>query len=175
MMDSADELGRISTYGVDHEFDGWDIWSRKYVLLGMQYFLEICEDEKFSEKVINSMRSQVDYIISKIGREEEGKKPITLATRHWRGLNSCSILEPVVRLYSLTEEKKYLDFAEYIVSCGGTDIVNIFELAYKNEFYPYQYPHLQLPQYHHNYLVHNYINNLQPQSFQDYGTFDHYL
>mgnify|MGYP003514097671 CR=1 FL=1 len=140
MMDSADELGRISTYGVDHEFDGWDIWSRKYVLLGMQYFLEICEDEKFSEKVINSMRSQVDYIISKIGREEEGKKPITLATRHWRGLNSCSILEPVVRLYSLTEEKKYLDFAEYIVSCGGTDIVNIFELAYKNEFYPYQYP-----------------------------------
>lgn len=140
MMDSADELGRISSYGIDHEFDGWDIWSRKYVLLGMQYFLEICEDEKFSEKVINSMRSQVDYIISKIGREEEGKKPITLATRHWRGLNSCSILEPVVRLYSLTEEKKYLDFAEYIVSCGGTDVVNIFELAYKNEFYPYQYP-----------------------------------
>lgn len=140
MMDSADEFGRISSYGIDHEFDGWDIWSRKYVLLGMQYFLEICEDEKFSEKVINSMRSQVDYIISKIGREEEGKKPITLATRHWRGLNSCSILEPVVRLYSLTEEKKYLDFAEYIVSCGGTDVVNIFELAYKNEFYPYQYP-----------------------------------
>ena len=41
MIESADETGRISSYGRDHEFDGWDMWSRKYVLLGMQYFLEI--------------------------------------------------------------------------------------------------------------------------------------
>mgnify|MGYP002560545559 CR=1 FL=1 len=140
MIDSAEESGRISSYAVEREFDGWDIWSRKYVLLGMQYFLEICTDNAFAERIITSMRGQVDYIISKIGRKEEGKIPITTATRHWRGLNSSSLLEPVVRLYSLTNEKKYLDFAEYIVNCGGTDVANIFELAYKNEFYPYQYP-----------------------------------
>jgi DUF1680 family protein len=140
MMDSADENGRISSYAVEREFDGWDIWSRKYVLLGMQYFLEICRDKEFAEKIIVSMRGQADYIMNKIGRSEEGKREITTATRHWRGLNSSSLLEPVVRLYSLTNEKKYLDFAEYIVSCGGTDVANIFELAYKNEFYPYQYP-----------------------------------
>ncbi len=140
MMDSADENGRISSYAAQREFDGWDIWSRKYVLLGMQYFLEICKDNAFAERIIASMRGQVDYIMSKIGRAEEEKKPITMATRHWRGLNSSSLLEPVVRLYSLTNEQKYLDFAEYIVNCGGTDVVNIFELAYKDEFYPYQYP-----------------------------------
>ncbi len=140
MLDSADEDGRISSYAKNHEFDGWDMWSRKYVLLGMQYFLEICEDDKLSEKIINSMKKQVDYLIEKIGPEEDGKKPITKATRHWRGLNSSSILEPIVRLYSITKEKKYFDFAEYIVSCGGTDVVNIFDLAYENEFYPYQYP-----------------------------------
>lgn len=140
MMENADEDGRISSYAVEREFDGWDIWSRKYVLLGMQYFLEICKDNAFAEKIINSMRGQVDYIMGKIGRAEEGRKPITTATRHWRGLNSSSLLEPIVRLYSLTNEKKYLDFAEYIVSCGGTDVVNIFELAYQNDFYPYQYP-----------------------------------
>lgn len=38
IVSSADELGRISTYSVEKEFTGWDIWGRKYVLLGLQYF-----------------------------------------------------------------------------------------------------------------------------------------
>jgi len=50
MIETADEVGRISSYPVDLEFDGWDIWSRKYVLLGMQYFLEICDDNAFKAK-----------------------------------------------------------------------------------------------------------------------------
>ena len=140
MMASADEDGRISSYAVNHEFDGWDIWSRKYVLLGMQYFLDICKDEALKEEVIASMCKQVDYIISKIGKKEDGKLEITSATRHWRGLNSSSLLEPIVRLYNLTKDKKYFDFAEYIVECGGTDVVNIFDLAYEDQLYPYQYP-----------------------------------
>ena len=140
MIESDDETGRISSYGIDHEFDGWDIWSRKYVLLGMQYFIEICDDEKFVREIISSMCAQTDYIISKIGSREEGKKPITAATRHWRGLNSCSLLEPIVRLYNLTKERRYYDFAEYIVSIGGTDVANFFDLAYENDLYPYQYP-----------------------------------
>lgn len=139
MIDSADKSGRISSYAVNHEFDGWDVWSRKYVLLGMQYFLEICDDESLKNEIIASMCAQVDYIMTKIG-SENGKLDITMATRHWRGLNSSSLLEPIVRLYSLTGEQKYFDFAEYIVNCGGTDVVNIFDLAYENQLYPYQYP-----------------------------------
>ncbi len=140
MMDSQDEFGRISTYSREKEFDGWDLWCRKYVLLGMQYFVEICEDVDFNTKIIDCMKRQVDYLMSKIGWQKDGKLLITRLTRHWRGLNSSSILEPIVRLYSLTEEKKYLDFAEYIVSCGGMDVENVFELAYRDELHPYQYP-----------------------------------
>lgn len=140
MMASADQAGRITTYGLNHEFDGWDIWTRKYVLLGMQYFIEICTDEAFNQTVIASMKRQADYIISKIGSKEEGKIPINAATRHWRGLNSSSLLEPIVRLYSLTKECRYLDFATYIVNEGGMDVANVFELAYENKLYPYQYP-----------------------------------
>ncbi len=140
MMDTADENGRISTYNTQHELEGWDLWCRKYVLLGMQYFLEICENDALSQKVIASMCKQVDYIMSKIGKVEDGKKPITSATYDWRGLNSSSLLEPIVRLYNLTNQFRYLDFAEYIVNCGGIDVENIFELAYQDQFYPYQYP-----------------------------------
>lgn len=139
MMESADPDGRISSYGRDHEFDGWDIWSRKYVLLGMQYFHEICKDAAFAERIVASMCAQTDYIIEKIG-DGPDKMPITAATRHWRGLNSSSLLEPVVRLYRLTGRQKYLDFAKYIVDCGGTDVENIFDLAYEDELAPYQYP-----------------------------------
>ncbi len=140
MMDSAEEDGRISTYARHHEFDGWDLWSRKYVLLGMQYFMEICPDEDFKAQIVKSMCRQADCIIAKIGKESEGKKPITKATRHWRGLNSSSILEPVIRLYSLTGEKRYFDFATYIVDEGGMDIANLFELAEADGLLPYQYP-----------------------------------
>ena len=86
------------------------------------------------------MKAQTDYIISKIGKKEDGKKEITLATRHWRGLNSCSLLEPIVRLYKLTKEERYIEFAQYIADCGGTDVVNIFKLAHQDKLYPYQYP-----------------------------------
>lgn len=140
MLTAQDELGRISSYAVSHEFDGWDLWARKYVLLGMQYFMEICTDEELKDRIMDSMCRQVDYLIEKIGDPQDGKILITKATRHWRGLNSSSILEPIVRLYRLTKEQKYFDFAEYIVNCGGTDVVNIFELAYQDQLYPYQYP-----------------------------------
>ena len=141
MMSAAreNEGGRISSYGKDHEFCHWDIWARKYVLLGMQYFYEICEDGELRAEILDSMRRQADCIIAGIGREE-GKKPITKASHHWRGLNSSSLLEPIVRLYSLTGEQKYLDFATYIVEEGGTDVVNIFRLAYQNQLKLYQYP-----------------------------------
>lgn len=140
MLTAQDEHGRISSYGIDHEFDAWDLWARKYVLLGMQYYLEICSDDALAARIVDSMCRQVDYIMTKIGDPKEGKKLITKATRHWRGLNSASILEPVVRLYNITKEQRYLEFAAYIVKSGGTDIVNIFELAYADELYPYQYP-----------------------------------
>jgi len=140
MLTAQDAHGRISSYGIDHEFDAWDLWARKYVLLGMQYYLEICSDDVLASQIVDSMCRQVDYIMTKIGNPEDGKKLITKATRHWRGLNSASILEPIVRLYNITKEQRYLEFATYIVNCGGTDIANIFELAYENELYPYQYP-----------------------------------
>ena len=134
------EGGRISSYATSHEFSGWDMWSRKYVLLGMQYFYEICHEEELRGRIVESMKTQADYIISHIGASEEGKKRIVHATNNWRGLNSSSILEPIVRLYSLTGEKRYFDFAEYIVSEGGCEVANVFELAYENGLKPYQYP-----------------------------------
>ena len=140
LLSTEDSLGRISTYSPDKEFDGWDIWGRKYVLLGMQYFSEVCEDAELRAKMSASMCRQLDYMISKLGIGE-GKKPITTATRNWLGANSCSILEPVVRLYNQTGKEEYLEFAKYIIeAASGTEgKLRIFAEALENEKIPSDY------------------------------------
>lgn len=140
LLESCEEDGRLSTYAREKEFTGWDIWCRKYALLGMQYYLEICKDSALAERIVNSLCQQADCIVNKIGPKEDGKLPITQAAALYRGLNSSSVLEPFVRLYNITKEERYLAFAEYIVNEGGISVGNIFRLAYENQFYPYQYP-----------------------------------
>ncbi len=138
MLTVAEDDGRVSSFSRDTEFNAWDIWCRKYVLLGMEYYLEICRDDSLRADIIKYLCGAADYIIAHIG-EEEDKIDINKACDFWIGLNSSSILEPMVRLYSLTGDKKYFDFSKYIVKCGGTDSYNIFERAYENLIMPYQY------------------------------------
>ncbi len=140
LLACQEESGRISCYHPSHEFQSWDLWERKYVLLGMEYFLEICRRKSLSEKVIASMRGQADYLIERIGSREEGKLPITETSAIWRGVNSSSILEPIARLYGLTGEERYRQFAEEIIRCGGARDGNLFQLAYADHIPPYQYP-----------------------------------
>ena len=140
LLTVQDPLGRFSTYSIEKEFNGWDIWGRKYIMLGLQYFLEICRDEPLKAAIVAAMCRHADYILAKIGPRAEGKLPITLATNYWKGLNSSSILEPFVRLYNLTGWRRYLDFAAYIVDSGAIEDDNLFELAYEGKLYPYQYP-----------------------------------
>ena len=140
ILTTQDAYGRITSYSFFKEFHGWDVWGRKYVLLGMQYFLEICRDNNLADEVIASMKRQADYLIAKIGNGEVGKFPITNASEWWEGLNASSILEPIVRLYNLTGEQRYLDFAKGIIDAGGLRSYNIFEAAQEGKQYPYEYP-----------------------------------
>ena len=139
LLAAQDEYGRISTYDVEHEFCGWDMWCRKYVLTGLQHFYRICKDEAFKKRIIEALKRHTDYIISKIGAED-GKKNITETSSWWGCVNSCTILEPVVELYKQTGEKRYLDFAKYIISTGGSSDCDFMRLALENKLFPYQYP-----------------------------------
>ena len=52
MLTTQDDLGRFSSYSVEKEFIGWDMWSRKYVLLGYLHYLEICRDENLKNRIM---------------------------------------------------------------------------------------------------------------------------
>ena len=140
LLATQDDDGRITTYTKEAEFHGWDMWTRKYVLVGCMYFYGICKDEAFKTQILNALCKHVDYLISTIG---EGKTCI-LDTSHWYGgLNSSSILEPIVELYRLTDKPEYLTFAEYVLHKGGCKGGNLLKLAEAGEKMPYEYPEVK--------------------------------
>lgn len=103
---------------------GSDLWERKYVLLGLESYYEISG----REDVLESMMAMADYTIDQVG--EPPKKPITETGWAFCGIESSSILEPIVKLYHLTGEQRYLDFASYIVNSGACSRENMFEQIY---------------------------------------------
>ena len=60
LLTTQQESGRISSYNIDVEFDGWDLWSRKYILLGLQYFMDICKDADLNARIVKAMCRHAD-------------------------------------------------------------------------------------------------------------------
>lgn len=130
--------GKVCTYSKDKEFTFWDMWCRKYVMLGLEYFYDICKDEKLKSQITDVLITHADYILNRVG-SADGQIGIVNTSNEFGAMNSSSILEPFVLLYNITDDKRYLDFAAYIVECGGSNKDNIFERAYKKDGFPYQY------------------------------------
>ncbi len=103
---------------------GSDLWERKYVLLGMFAYYRVFHDEA----VLSAMCRLADYTCTQVGSREEGKTPITDTGWAFCGIESSSILEPIVKLYGLTGREEYLRLARHIVEeTGACSRENIFE------------------------------------------------
>ncbi len=124
LLSVADEEGRIATYPAAHDLCGWDLWVRKYVLVGCLYFYDICKSEELKEKILSALVRHADAILERVG---EGKTSITDTSAMYGGINSSSILEPIVELYKKTGYDRYLAFAEYLVRKGGCKNGNVLD------------------------------------------------
>jgi len=88
-----------------HDSD-WDVWVHKYCLIGLLSYYGISGDEE----ALAACRRVGDLLASTFPQ----KRSILIAGTH-AGMAPTSILEPIVLLYRATGEKRYLDFALYIV------------------------------------------------------------
>ena len=140
MLTTEEENGRFSTYDLQYEFKAWDMWSRKYAMLGFLYYIDICKNKVLVKKITKALKKHADYILKKVGNSK-GKVEIFDTTNIYGGMNSCSILEPFVKLYELTGEKRYLDFSEYIISTGFSKDQDIISLCKTKEKFPFEFNH----------------------------------
>lgn len=147
LLTAQDADGAFSTYAPQAQFTKWDVWGRKYILLGLLFFFHICRDEDLGREILAAAMRHADAVLARIGKDSPEKMQIEQTSVVESGhpihgaMNSLSILEPMVMLYRETNEKRYLDFAAYLVESGARACGNIFELAYVGRLAPYQYPY----------------------------------
>ncbi len=99
--------GYIGNYADSCHLHQWDIWGRKYTLLGLIDYYDLSQKKEVLEAAIRLL----NQLMTEVGPNKQD----IASTGNYAGLPSTSILEPVVLMYNHTGDKRYLDFAEYIV------------------------------------------------------------
>ena len=102
---SAD--GYIGNYANDKRLEVWDIWGRKYCMLGLISYYDLFKEKK----ALIAAGKVADNLINEL----ETKHLLIVKTGNHRGMAASSVLEPVCLLYARTGDKRYLSFAEEIV------------------------------------------------------------
>ncbi len=112
--------GYIGNYPPENQLTNWDIWGRKYSMLGLLRYHDISENKK----ALKAARKLADYTLTQLG---PGKTNI-IETGNYHGMASSSILEPFLLLYNKTGREEYLEFAKYIVhqweTADGPQLIN---------------------------------------------------
>ena len=112
--------GYIGCHEGENRYQPWDVWGRKYTILGLLDYHEITSDPVS----LRAAQRLANLTIDDIG---PGKRSI-VELGIFKGMASSSILEPMAMLFQRTGEQHYLDFCRYIVqewenSTSGPDLV----------------------------------------------------
>jgi hypothetical protein len=105
--------GYIGTYMDSARLGPWDVWGRKYVLLGLLAHHEVTG----STQSLAAAARSADCLIE----ETRGTKTRLgdLGLEVLCGLAPSSILEPIVLLHQRTGDERYLQFARLLISEGS--------------------------------------------------------
>ncbi len=103
------EDGYLGTYTNDKRWTDWDVWAHKYNLIGLVTYIRYTGNMD----VLPACRKVADLLCRTFG-DEPGKRDI-IGAGHHVGMAPGSVLEPMVLLYRLTGEARYLDFAKYML------------------------------------------------------------
>ena len=107
ILDTQSTDGYIGNYASGSHLKGWDVWGRKYTLLGLEAWYDLANDPA----ALRGARRLAEHLMREVG--PGGADIVTLGL--YRGMAASSVLEPMVRLYRRTEDEREMRFAEYIV------------------------------------------------------------
>ncbi len=103
------EDGYLGTYVESNRWRSWDVWAHKYNLIGLLTYVRYTGNTA----PLTACRRMADLLCNTFG-EEPGKRDI-IKSGPQVGMAPTSVLEPMVLLYRLTGEQRYLDFCKYIL------------------------------------------------------------
>jgi DUF1680 family protein len=101
--------GYLGTYTDQNRWTSWDVWVHKYDLLGLLNYYRVTGNEP----ALDSAKRVGDLLCRTFGTGPEQRDIIRSGTH--MGMAATSVLEPMVYLYRLTGDAKYLAFCEYLV------------------------------------------------------------
>ena len=112
LVEAQEPDGYLGTYTPDKRFGlypeaDWDVWSHKYNLMGLLTYYQYTGNPA----ALAACRKMGDLLIATFG---PGRKSILAAGTHM-GMAATSVLEPMVLLYRLSGDPRYLEFARYLV------------------------------------------------------------
>ena len=113
LMATQSPDGYIGNYAPDKHLQQWDIWGRKYCMLGLIGYYDLTHQRP----ALEAAAKIADHLI----KELADKKALIVKMGNHRGMAASSVLEPITLLYTRTGNKHYLDFAEEIVREWETD------------------------------------------------------
>lgn len=111
LIAAQEDDGYLGTYVPDKRFGlyegaDWDVWSHKYCLIGLLTYHQYTGDAA----ALQASRKAADLLIATF----PARRSILAAGTH-EGMAATSVLEPVVLLYRITGDERYLGFARYIL------------------------------------------------------------
>jgi len=101
--------GYLGTYLDKDRWTEWDVWAHKYNLIGLTTYMRYTGNQA----PMPACRRMADLLCRTFG-DQPGQRDIITAGFH-KGMAPTSVLEPMVLLYRMTGEPRYLDFCKYIL------------------------------------------------------------
>ena len=101
--------GYLGTYLDQKRWTSWDVWVHKYDLIGLVTYIRYTGNTN----LLPTCTRMADLLCDTFG-DEPGKRDIIKSGEHV-GMAPTSVLEPMVLLYRLTGEPRYLGFCKYIL------------------------------------------------------------
>lgn len=102
--------GYIGTYKPTHHLGIWDVWGRKYTLLGLIADYDLTGNQQS----LDAACRVADHLLKEAPPGEANLTENGIDVL--KGLPSSSILEPLALLYQRTGERRYLELADDIIA-----------------------------------------------------------
>ena len=100
---------------------GSDLWERKYALMGLLEYYRVFGDQR----ALDACRRVVQYTNTQVGAAP--KTSVTETGWAFFGIESSSILDPLMQLYAICGEDSALELAQHIIEVGCCKREHLFD------------------------------------------------